>query len=486
MKAAVSPVSNAGRLLSKSPGTRAVSRATWVAAACVSLSLLLLPWIVRLDGKPHANWQQFLGRFHPLAVHLPIGLLVLLPLLEIAGEFRPALREAAAFVLSLAFAACVGALTLGYLLAYGSGDAGVIVSRHMWGGIALTISVLLCLLARRAWSAGKASRVYPAMLACVLLLLVWTAHKGGSLTYGSNYLTEYMPAPLKRAAALGIVQAAAPGRDSFYAMHINPIFDANCVACHGAGKVQGGLRLDSYGQLMQGGSEGQVIAPGKPERSILLDRVTLPAADKHFMPAEGRPPLKAEEIAWIKAWIQQGASPSATSLAGVSMPEAPKELPIQPVGDYSALMPEIRQMQSTQGAKLVSVSGKSSDGLILNTVDSASMFGDAQLAQFQKFAPYIVEANLARTAVTDTSFDTLARFTHLRALHLEGTSVTGNGLSKLTPLSQLTYLNLSGTRVTSAAVAPLAAMKNLRHVYLFNTPAQPAPPSTQSIARSTP
>ena len=35
---------------------------------------------------------------------------------------RPALREAAGFVLALAFASCLVALTLGFLLAYGSGD----------------------------------------------------------------------------------------------------------------------------------------------------------------------------------------------------------------------------------------------------------------------------------------------------------------------------------------------------------------------------
>ncbi len=123
---------------------------------------------MRLDGRPHADWQQFLGRFHPLAVHLPIGLIVLVPLLEIAGRFRPALREAAGFVLKLAFISCLGALTLGFLLAYGGGDAGVGVTRHMWGGIALTISVLLCLLARPWWTSGSVPRVYPLMLACVL------------------------------------------------------------------------------------------------------------------------------------------------------------------------------------------------------------------------------------------------------------------------------------------------------------------------------
>jgi mono/diheme cytochrome c family protein len=324
------------------------------------------------------------------------------------------------------------------------------------------------------------------MMACVMLVLVWATHQGGSITHGSNYLTEYMPAPLKRLFTLGTAQANAPLSGSFYAKHINPIFDANCTSCHGEGKVKGGLRLDSYELLMKGGKDGPVIVAGEPEKSLLIERVTLPPDQKHFMPAEGRPPLKPEEIAWIRAWIQQGASPAATSLVGIAISEAPKEQALQPVGDYSGLMPEIRQMEKGQGAMLLQVSSKPSDGLILNTTDAAGSFGDAQLAQFQQFAPYIVEAELGRTAVTNASFDTLSKFTHLRALHLEGTAVTGDGLAKLAPLSQLTYLNLSGTKVTQAAVAPLTSMKNLRHIYLYNTPAQPAPDAavTKQIARS--
>jgi hypothetical protein len=464
------------------PSSRATRR-LWTASLALTLALLLLPWLFRLNGKQHAYWQQFLGRFHPLAVHIPIGLILLVPVLEIAGRNRPALREAAGFVLDLSFFCCLGTLTLGYLLAYGSGDAGAGVIRHMWGGIALTIAVLACVLARPWWSPGNVPRLYPALLAVMLLVLLWTAHEGGSLTHGSNYLTAYMPAPLKRLFMLG----ATPGSGSFYTKHIDPILDANCVSCHGASKTKGSLRLDSYALLMKGGKDGAVIVPGKPEASLLLTRVTLPADHKKFMPADGKPPLKAEEIAWLRAWIQQGASPSATTLAGISI-DQPKDLPLQPVADYSALMPEIRRMQQGQGAKLTQVSRNPSDGLILNTVDSAGSFGDAQLAQFQKFAPYIVEAELGRTAVTNASFDTLAAFTHLRALHLEDTAVTGEGLARLTRLTQLTYLNLSGTKVTLASVAPLAAMKNLHHIYLYNTPAQPAPAAetTPAIARNTP
>jgi hypothetical protein len=143
-------------------------------------------------------------------------------------------------------------------------------------------------------------------------------------------------------------------------------------------------------------------------------------------------------------------------------------------------MDEIEQMRHAQGAKLLPVSSKPSDGLILNTVDVAPNFGDAQLAQFEKYAPYIVEMNLARSAVTDASFDTLAHFTHLRALHLEGTSITGNGLAKLNALRRLNYLNVSETKVTTASLAALKPMSNLHHVYTFNTPAQPAPSATDA------
>ncbi len=449
-------------------------RVTWLAALLLSAVLLLLPFIFKLDGRPHADWLQFIGRFHPLAVHIPIGLIVLIPVLEFAGEFRPALREAAGFVLAIAFIGCLAALTLGYLLAYGSGSAGGLVIRHMWGGIAFTLSVFVCLLVRPTWTSGNVQRLYPATLTCTLLLLAWTAHQGGSLTHGRTYLTDYMPPLLKRMLALGVVHAKAPASNSFYAKHIDPIFDAKCVECHGASKTQGGLRLDSYTQLMEGGRDGAVIIPDNPARSLLLVRVTLPPSHKRFMPAEGKPPLTAEQIAWIKAWIQQGASPTAIRLNGIEIQDESEDEPLQPVGDYSTLMPAILALESGQGAKLVLVSSKPSDGLILNTVDVAATFGDAQLLQFQKYAPYIVEAELGRTAVTDACFTTLTTFTHLRALHLEDTRVTGVGLAKLTALSQLKYLNLSGTNVTQAELAPLRSMKNLRHLYLYNTPAQPA------------
>jgi hypothetical protein len=447
----------------------------WLKLAGFSVLLLILPFLFRLDGRAHADWLQFLGRFHPLLLHLPIGLILLVPVLEIAGAKRPALREAAEFVLRLAIAVALPTLALGYMLAYGSGDTGSTVIRHMWGAIALCIGLMLSLLVRPAWASREQKAAYPALLTATVLALLWTGHEGGSITHGADYLTRYMPGRLGTFFHSGGTSGAPAG--SFYALQIHPIFEAKCIACHGAETEKANLRLDSYSEAMRGGKDGAVIVPGKPEGSMLLARVTLAPGDPHFMPAEGRTPLTSGEVSLIRAWIKAGATASATNIPGVSLSrertEAPAEPPPQPVGDYSQFMPEILRLQQGVGAKLVPVSAHPSDGLILRTADIAPSFGDAQLASFQKFAPYIVEAELARTAVTDASFNTLQNFTHLRALHLEGTSITGSSLAKLGSLSQLTYLNLSGTKVTSQAVAPLRNMPGLRHLYLFNTPAQP-------------
>jgi uncharacterized membrane protein/mono/diheme cytochrome c family protein len=451
----------------------------WIGTVCAGVLIVVLPLFFPLDGKPHADWLQFLGRFHPLLIHLPIGLIVLLPLLEFAGTKRQSLREAAGFVLQVALATCVASIIFGLLLAYGSGEIGTTVTRHMRGGIVLAIELLLCLAVRPSWLAAQ-PRLYFTLLTAVLITLAWTAHHGGSLTHGSDYLTRYMPPTLKRFLAPSAVSSHP---NSFFARHIYTVLDTKCVACHGTNKEQGGLRLDSYESLMDGGKDGVVIAPRNPDGSLLLKKVTLPPNDPHFMPAEGRTPLSPEEIARIRAWVLQGASPDAASVPGILIAEDQEEAP-PPVGDYSALMGEIRQMQQSQGAKLVPVSANPSDGLILRTTDVAGSFDDAQLAKFQRFAPFIVEAELGRTAVTDASVETLSQFKNLRALHLEGTAVTGRTLAKLSSLSQLAYLNLSATRATSEAVAPLKDKPNLRHLYLFNTPAEPASAADSSV-RST-
>src|SRR5882762_2401257 len=108
--------------------------------------LLILLIYVPPDGRERAELAQFLGRFHPLAVHIPIALLLLVPVLEVAvlARQRWHLRESAGFVLALGTAAAIASAWLGWLLAWSGGYEGALVTQHMWGGISLAAASLAC------------------------------------------------------------------------------------------------------------------------------------------------------------------------------------------------------------------------------------------------------------------------------------------------------------------------------------------------------
>lgn len=94
-----------------------------------------------------------------------------------------------------------------------------------------------------------------------------------------------------------------------YLKQIKPLLTARCVACHGALKQEGGLRLDTAALAIRGGENGAAIKPGVPDDSLLLRRVT--STDEALrMPQEGEA-LKVEQIAWLRAWIEQRAAAPA-------------------------------------------------------------------------------------------------------------------------------------------------------------------------------
>ena len=86
---------------------------------------------------------------------------------------------------------------------------------------------------------------------------------------------------------------------------IRPIFASRCVACHGANKQKGELRLDAKRLALRGGASGPVIVAGKSGESLLWQRVSSTNDDER-MPPDGKP-LTAAQLAALKAWIDAGA-----------------------------------------------------------------------------------------------------------------------------------------------------------------------------------
>jgi mono/diheme cytochrome c family protein len=105
--------------------------------------------------------------------------------------------------------------------------------------------------------------------------------------------------------ALLLVPAVAPAADTVdFARDIRPILSNHCFKCHGPADQKGKLRLDQRDRAIDRGA----IDPGNPAQSALLDRITRPDSDRQRMPPVGvGERLSAEQIAKLKAWIEQGA-----------------------------------------------------------------------------------------------------------------------------------------------------------------------------------
>src|SRR5712692_11854890 len=54
---------------------------------------------------------------------------------------------------------------------------------------------------------------------------------------------------------------------------IAPILAARCVKCHGGEKLEAGLDLRRRSTLLAGGDSGPALVPGKPDESLLIQRI---------------------------------------------------------------------------------------------------------------------------------------------------------------------------------------------------------------------
>jgi len=254
------------------------------------------------------NLLLFFGRFHPLLVHLPIGFLVLLALLETLAQFRRfhGANACAGYALALLVPAAAASAACGWLLSTSGDYDGRLLRVHRWLGVATTVFctfAAVCYL--RQWR-----RTYVVSLYSSAVVLAVTSHFGGSLTHGADYLTRYAPRPIK--TLLGgrtpIARVGTSGQTKgVFPTVVQPILQARCERCHGPEKRKGGLRLDSFDRLMKGGEDGPVILAGEADKSPLVRRLLLPLEHDDHMPPSGKPQPTPQEISVVRWWINAGA-----------------------------------------------------------------------------------------------------------------------------------------------------------------------------------
>lgn len=288
----------------------------------VALAILAELTLGRAGGAP--DFALFLGRFHPLIVHLPIGFFLLVALAE-AATFHPRLRSrvepALGLLVPLSAIAALAAFLMGQLLALEGGFPAGALGWHRRLTLLALIGMAACwvLFERQHQKDGRGRAAYRGVLGLTLGLLSLGAHFGGTMTRGESYLSKYAPGPLK--PLLGTPEPENPGKSTLapaapgaeplvYRDVIQPLLTKYCVDCHGAEKQKGKLRLDSLELVLKGGEDGPAVVAGAPSKSLLVTRMLLPLGDDDHMPPKDEPSPPPEAVELLEFWIERGASPS--------------------------------------------------------------------------------------------------------------------------------------------------------------------------------
>lgn len=301
----------------------------------IACSAIALPFVWSGPDAEKLNpWTEFFGTLHPLVLHLPIGIVILVVTMEVLGwmsfgRYRPQ----TILPLGIGLLSAVAALSLGYLLFmtgdYGKGTLDREIGKHLWGTIAFTV-LLAAAFTAKIWNAynGRRPALYGALLMASVTALTIGAHKGAIITHGSDPLDGFLhlvnpPAePPTAGAELPPIgdegdQPLEAGELEVYNQVIVPLLSRYCYECHSeagmnpvhaAGKVKGKLSMTSIEALKKGGSSDEpALVPGDAELSLMSAVMRYDLDDDEHMPPEDNPQPSEEEIALLEWWINAGA-----------------------------------------------------------------------------------------------------------------------------------------------------------------------------------
>jgi mono/diheme cytochrome c family protein len=94
----------------------------------------------------------------------------------------------------------------------------------------------------------------------------------------------------------------SPAKVPSFQDDIRPLFQAKCLRCHGGKARKRDLDLSAPAGVLRGSESGPVIVPGKPDESLLYEKVI-----GGEMPPGKKDPLSKAEVETIRRWIAGGA-----------------------------------------------------------------------------------------------------------------------------------------------------------------------------------
>ena len=426
---------------------------------CLNLLLLFLAAFWEKLDLP--LWLQWSGKLHPLLLHFPLALLLVMAL---AQWLRPAKGGPASsmfsFLAGIAASTSVLSALSGLFLSGIQDHDPDLLTRHMWLGTGTSITAFLIWYARDIMSRNKV------LLTMALPLLILTGHYGASLTHGVDYLSPPADSDGGRPAITDSTR--------IFSALIQPLLAAKCQACHNEKKAKGELIMTSLQSLLKGGKNGPIWVAGDPINSHIMQRVLLDEADKKHMPPRGKPQLSAQELKLLERWIAEGADTlkrfndyaTTDSFRIFLNSYIPSGISGRTYTFKAADEKTIASLRSPY-CDISSVASGSPALAVRFMIRSG--FNAAHLGKLRKIAGQVVEINLTDMPVKDEDLSALSAFTNLETLILNGTSIQGKGLKELSALPQLTHLALSGTGIGPSALGPFLERTKVKRIYCWNT-----------------
>ena len=267
----------------------------------VLFGLLLIP----LDGTVNNTFVFFIGRFHPIILHLPIGGLAALFVMEIINSYRPQLNldSACSILLWFSVITVIPSAILGFVLASSGNYDDELLNLHKWLGW-LTALVCVWLL----YFNSKSKKTYRVFLYANVIFLLFAGHFGGQLTHGKDYLTKYMPISMKKVLNIDDernylvvdrkIDSLSTGA-TYYTDQIKPIIENYCYKCHGQEKQKGDMRFDNIDWDMVNGFDAE-------KWNMMLNEINLGE-----MPPSDQLQLSEDDRRILVDWITENLDKAA-------------------------------------------------------------------------------------------------------------------------------------------------------------------------------
>lgn len=430
----------------------------------------------------------FLGRLHPMVVHLPIGFLLIaaaFDLMAYVGRYRH-LRNAVATALLAGFISAVIACVLGYLLSLSGSYDDDLLGNHRNAGIVLAV-------ASGVWWA-LASGLFPHFVAghhrittafgfAVIVVLGYAGHQGGSLTHGSDYLSLAGTGKPKRPKPQHATDALV------FDDIVLPVLERKCESCHRRGKRKGDLIVSSYADLMKGGENGPVVVAGSLKDSDLYRRITLDPGHEDFMPTDGKKPLTKEETDVIRWWIETARACDDKKFTTIEGHEEILPVVSAILGlDGGAGLNEPGVLSARQlnpdipmSADMVAVDNLRKKGVMVRVMLHAPVMLDVTLPAGSGIAmkelqddlrtvrQNVIWLNLSGNDLAAPDLTVLKEMNNLEKLRLERNPVGDDLIDILQGLTRLEALNINDTGISDKGYSRLKEHASLKRIYRWSS-----------------